>query len=154
MDPLGDPLTTLSIQMGWEFTIDPYQSWRFGFIDNHDHQFGNGSVWTRTRTQSEGPEPLLPLLDIVLVAFQEISCRIPSMTFNSHEPNSVELLSKMLVYEFEHITKKGRMSVMMISFLTWVSWDQRCSEIPLSIRKKMDIRGLHSAEGYCQLQYF
>jgi len=34
----------------------------------------------------------------------------------SHEPNNGELLSKILVYEFEHITKKGRMCVIMISF--------------------------------------
>jgi len=33
----------------------------------------------------------------------------------SHEPNKRELLSKMLVYEFEHITKKGRICVIMIS---------------------------------------
>ena len=34
----------------------------------------------------------------------------------SHEPNKGELLSKFLVYELEHITKTGRMYVIMISF--------------------------------------
>ena len=62
MDPLGDPLTTRPIQMGWEFTMEPYPSGQFWFIDDADRQFGNGSVWTRIRTRSDGPEPLLTLL--------------------------------------------------------------------------------------------
>jgi hypothetical protein len=61
MDPLCDPLTTRPIQTGWEFTMEPYPSGQFGFIDDPDCQFGNGSVWTRTRTRSDGPEPLLTL---------------------------------------------------------------------------------------------
>jgi hypothetical protein len=65
MDPLGDPLTTRPIQTGWEFTIDPYPSWPFGFIDDPDRQFGNGSVLTQTGTQSDSPEPLLTLARIV-----------------------------------------------------------------------------------------
>jgi hypothetical protein len=42
--------------------MEPYPSGHFGFIDDQDHQFGNGSVWTRSRTRSNGPEPLLTLL--------------------------------------------------------------------------------------------
>ena len=61
MDPLGDLLTTRPIQMGWEFTMEAYPSRQFGFIDDPDRQFGNGAVWTRTRTWSDGPEPLLTL---------------------------------------------------------------------------------------------
>jgi len=61
MHPLGDPLTTHPINMGWEFTIEWYPGWRFGFIDNPDRPFGSGPVWTRTRTRSDGPEPLLTL---------------------------------------------------------------------------------------------
>jgi len=61
MDPLGDPLTTCPIQTGWGFTKAPYPSRQFRFIYNPDRQFGNGSVWTRTRTQSDGPELLLTL---------------------------------------------------------------------------------------------
>jgi len=61
MDPLGDPLTTRPIQTGWEFTMEPYPSGQFVFIDDPDRQLGNGSVWTRTRTQSDGPELLLTL---------------------------------------------------------------------------------------------
>jgi len=61
MDPLGDPLITRPIRTGWEFAIEPYPNWRFGFIDNPDRQFGNGSGWTRTRTRTDGPEPLLTL---------------------------------------------------------------------------------------------
>jgi len=59
MDPLGNPLTTRPIQTGWEFTMEPYPSGQFGFIDDQDRQFGNGSVSTRTLTRSDGPEPLL-----------------------------------------------------------------------------------------------
>jgi len=61
MDPLGDPLTTRRIQTGWELTIEPYPSCRFGFIGNPDHHFGNGSSWTRTRTWCDSPAPLLTL---------------------------------------------------------------------------------------------
>jgi hypothetical protein len=42
--------------------MEPYPSGQFGFIDDPDRQFGNGSVWTRTQTRSDGPEPLLTLL--------------------------------------------------------------------------------------------
>jgi len=41
--------------------MQPYLSGQFGFIDNPYRQFGNGSVWTRTRTLSDSPEPLLTL---------------------------------------------------------------------------------------------
>jgi hypothetical protein len=61
MDPLCDPLTTRPIQTGWEFTMEPYPSGQFGFINDQDRQFGNCSVWTQTRTRSDGPEPLLTL---------------------------------------------------------------------------------------------
>jgi len=62
MDPLGDPLTTRTIQTGWEFTTELYPSGQFGCIDDLDCQFGNGLVWTRTWTWSEHPERLLTLL--------------------------------------------------------------------------------------------
>jgi hypothetical protein len=62
MDPLGDPLPTRPIEMGWEFTTELYPSGQFRFIDDPDRQFGNDSVWTRTRTRSDCPEPLLTLL--------------------------------------------------------------------------------------------
>ena len=65
MDPLCDPLTTRQIQTGWEFTMEPYPSGQFGFIDDPDCQFGNDSVWTQTQTRSDGPEPLLTLVAMV-----------------------------------------------------------------------------------------
>jgi len=40
----------------------------------------------------------------------------PFYDLYSHELNQGELVSKILVYEFEHITKKGGMCVTMISF--------------------------------------
>ena len=61
MDPLCDPLTTRPIPTGWEICIEPYPNRRFGCVDNPDRQFGNSSVLTRTRTRSDGPEPLLTL---------------------------------------------------------------------------------------------
>jgi hypothetical protein len=61
MDPLGDLLTTRPVQTGWEFTMEPYLSGKFGFIDNPDREFVNCSVWTQTRPRSDGPEPLLIL---------------------------------------------------------------------------------------------
>jgi len=44
MDPLGNPLTTRPIEMGWEFTMALYPSGQFVFIDDLDDQFGNGWV--------------------------------------------------------------------------------------------------------------
>jgi len=77
----------------------------------------------------------------------------PFYVLYSHEPNKGELLSKFLVYEFEYITKKSRMCVIMISFSQPGFMDQKWSERPLFMTNKMDIRGLHSAEGHCYLQY-
>jgi len=62
MDLLGDPLIIRPIQTGWKFTIEPYRSCRIGFIDNPDHHFGNGSVWTGTWNESHGTELLLTLV--------------------------------------------------------------------------------------------
>jgi len=70
-----------------------------------------------------------------------------------HEPNKGELLSKIRLYEFEHIMKKGGMRVTMISFSLRGFIDQTCSETAQSVTKKMDIRSLHSAEDHCHLQY-
>jgi len=56
-----DPLTTRPIQTGCESALEPYASGQFGFIDDLDYQFGRDSVWTRTRTRSDGLEPLLTL---------------------------------------------------------------------------------------------
>ena len=61
MDLPGNSLTTRPIWTGWEFIIEQYPSWQFRIIDNPDPRFGNGSVWTRTQTQSDGPELLLTL---------------------------------------------------------------------------------------------
>jgi hypothetical protein len=61
MDLLGNPLTTRPIQTVWEFTTEPYPSGQFGFNDHPYRQFGNISVWTRTRTRSDGLQPLLTL---------------------------------------------------------------------------------------------
>jgi len=60
-DLLGDPLTTRSIQTGWVVTMEPNLSGQSGFIDNPDRHFSTGSVWTGTRTVSDGPHLLLPL---------------------------------------------------------------------------------------------
>jgi hypothetical protein len=41
--------------------MEPHPSGQFGIIDDPDRQFGNGSVWTWTRTRSDGSELLLTL---------------------------------------------------------------------------------------------
>jgi hypothetical protein len=64
MDQLGDPLTTHPIQTHWEFTMELYPIGQFGFNDDLDRQFGNGSVWTQNETWSDGPELLLRLFII------------------------------------------------------------------------------------------
>jgi hypothetical protein len=54
------------------------------------------------------------ILDIVLVGFLDISYQIPSMTCKVIDTYKGEHLSNILVYEFEHITKKGGMCVIML----------------------------------------
>ena len=49
----------------------------------------------------------------------------PFIDHYSHDPNKAELLSQFLVYEFEYITNKGRMCVIMISFSEPGVMDQR-----------------------------
>ena len=62
------------------------------------------------------------ILDIVLVGFLEISSHIPSMTCKVMEAYEGEHLSHILVYEFEHITKKGGMCVIKVSFSQGLGW--------------------------------
>jgi hypothetical protein len=64
------------------------------------------------------------ILDIVLVGFLEISSHIPSMTCKVMEMYEGEHLSHIVVYEFEHITKKGGMCVIMVSFSQGLGWFQ------------------------------
>jgi len=42
-------------------SMEPYPNRLFGFINNPDRQSGSGLVPTRTRTRSDGPDPLLTL---------------------------------------------------------------------------------------------
>jgi hypothetical protein len=61
------------------------------------------------------------ILDIVLVGFLEISY-MPSMTCEVIDTYEGEHLSNILVYEFEHITKKGKMCVIEVSFCQDLGW--------------------------------
>ena len=61
MNPLYNPLKTRPIQTGREMLMEPYPNRQFGFIDDPDRQSGSGLVPTRTRTRSDGPDPLLTL---------------------------------------------------------------------------------------------
>jgi hypothetical protein len=60
------------------------------------------------------------MLDIVLVAFLEVSYYISPKTFKSMEPYTVEHLSNILVSELECILKEGGMSGINVSFLKLV----------------------------------
>jgi hypothetical protein len=56
------------------------------------------------------------ILDIVLFGFLEISYHIPCMTCKVKEVYKGQHLSHILVYEFEHLRKKGGMCVIKVSF--------------------------------------
>jgi len=56
VDLLGDPVTILPNQTGWEFTIEPYPGWRSSLIEKPDLQYRNGSVLTQTHTRSDSLE--------------------------------------------------------------------------------------------------
>jgi hypothetical protein len=69
----------------------------------------------------------------------------PFYNLYSHEPNNGEHLPKFLVYDFEHITKKGQMAVIII-FVSQLGFvDRRYSETPRFVTNNMNIRGIHSA---------
>jgi len=51
------------IQTGREMSMEPCPNRQFRFIDHPDRQSGSGLVPTRTRTRSDGPDPLLTLVD-------------------------------------------------------------------------------------------
>jgi len=56
------------------------------------------------------------ILDTVLVGFLEISYHMPSLICKVMEAYKGEHLSNLLVDGFEHITKKGGMCVIEVSF--------------------------------------
>jgi len=60
--------------------------------------------------------------DRVLVGFLEISYHIPSMTCKVIDGYEDEHLSNILVYEFEHVTKKGGLCVIKVSFSQGPGW--------------------------------
>jgi len=62
------------------------------------------------------------ILEIVLVGFLEISYHMPSMTCKVIDVYEGEHLSNMLVYEFEHITKKGRICVIKVFVSQGPGW--------------------------------
>jgi len=61
MDSQDNPQMTHPIHAGWDIMIGLYLNQQFGSIGNPDRQYGGGSVPTRTRSQSDGPELLLSL---------------------------------------------------------------------------------------------
>jgi hypothetical protein len=77
----------------------------------------------------------------------------PFYDLYSHEPKKGELLSKILLYEFEHITMQGRMYVITIPFSQPGYMNQRSCETPQFVTNQMNIRGLYSAKGHCYLRY-
>jgi hypothetical protein len=77
----------------------------------------------------------------------------PCYDLYCHKPNNGELLSQFLLYELEHITKKDWLCMTMISVTQPGCMNGRYSETQQSVTKKIDIRGLHSAEGPSYLDY-
>ena len=69
---------------------------------------------------------------------------MPSLTFKVREVFEGEHLSDILVHEFEHITKKGGMCGIKVSFSqARVGFmGQRCSETPHFVTTEWDIRCL------------
>jgi len=82
--------------------------------------------------------------DIVFHPFCDLYC---------HKQNKGELLFNILLYEFGHITKTGRMDVTMTTFSQLSFMHERSSETPQCVTQQMDLRGLHAAADHCYLQY-
>jgi len=80
--------------------MEPYPSGQFGFIDDPDCQFANGSVWTRTRTRSHCPEPLLTLDIYAILKFSGEGAgrwrRYPAFSVlkYSHMPTEIQLVDR------------------------------------------------------------
>ena len=62
------------------------------------------------------------ILDIVLFGFLEISYHIPPVNCIVIDAYECERVSNVLVYEFEHITKKGGMCVIKVSLSQGLGW--------------------------------
>jgi len=111
MDPLDNPLTTHQIQTGCEMSIEPYLNRLFMCSEDAQHQFGYGSVPTRTRTPRASPEPLLTLftarrvsirpaliinflidylISIQLSTYQEVACIVLLAVWRlNHRPDII-----------------------------------------------------------------
>jgi hypothetical protein len=123
MDPLGDPLANRPIHMSWELSMELYLSCRFGLIDILNSQVTNCSVWGRTRTQSDSPEPLLTLIAIyiystvesiqqILHSIYEIGQYFGCMILAHFEPGSPLLLLSSIVGNWPHsITNTGQIII-------------------------------------------
>jgi len=93
-------------------------------------------------------------LDVVLVGFLEITCRIPSMSFTVMNWTKVSFYPSSYYTNSSIQQRKAGCAWLWFLLLSRVSWDQRSCESPQSMTKRMDIKGLHSAGGHCYLQYY
>jgi len=75
------------------------------------------------------------------------------MTFTVMEPYNGEHLSKILVYQKEHRTEKGKLGLIEVSISQEGFVDQSCIETPPFMTTWRDISVLHPSEGDCYLQY-
>jgi len=87
-------------------------------------------------------------LDMVLVGFLGISCRIPSMTFTVVNWTKVSFYLRSYYTNSIIYQRKAWCVWLWFLFLSRVSWNQRHSEPPQCITNQLNIRGLHSAEGH------
>jgi len=89
MDLPGKFRTIRPIQTGWELSIEPYPSWRFGCIVIQDHHFTNCPDWTRTRARSDILEPLRTLgVSIIntgsILCYIKVNFRFFNMSWNTY----------------------------------------------------------------------
>jgi len=97
--PAGRPADNPAFQTGWEICIEPDPNWRFLSVDNPDHQYGNGSFLTQTRTRSDRPEPSLTLM--YCACLQEVA----KTSFSENAP--CWLVWTLLSGEIFHIARYG-----------------------------------------------
>jgi hypothetical protein len=95
MDLLADPLPTCPMQTDSGISIEPYPDWRFGFIDNAEHQFGKKSVLTRTRTGSDSLERLFTLAEVCQVAtFANLWAGVTLETLTNRDEKQADTITK------------------------------------------------------------
>ena len=114
--------------------MEPYPNRQCGFIDDPDCQSGCGSVPTRTRTRSDGPDPLLTLaltlsnMNLTWHAFDGLGCRADmwSSRLSLHLVNRYIIVGPAPFEALGRVASCSRHCMVVRQRTTWVENGIQC----------------------------